>query len=153
MSPMSWVQVFPDGGQQVQKQKVDEDSVALGQVARQSDPAAFLAADQDLLGQHQLPDVLEADGTFMTHEPEFLRDSRNDLALGKRSDNRATPALVAIDVKQEQRKNLEGVQESSRLIDDAEAIGIAVRRQSDVAPAWPRRARPAVPVAASSVRD
>ena len=133
---MSWMSCgagLPGRGQQIQKQKIDEDAIALRQVARKPDSAAFFAADQDLLGQHQLPDVLEADRPFVTGQPEFRRDPRNDLALRKRSHHRAAPALVAINVKKQQRENLERVHEPSCFIDDAEAIRIAVGRKTDVA--------------------
>ncbi len=58
-------------GHQFRQEERGNRGVALGQVKAGADAPAFFPADQDILLQHQLADVLEADGHFVEFAAKF----------------------------------------------------------------------------------
>src|SRR5438132_8792391 len=89
--------------EQIEKQKIDKNSVTLGQMPRESNASALLTADENFIFQHQFADVFESDGTLVKLKAKLRRDTWNQQALRIRARHRSTPAFVAVCVKQEQR--------------------------------------------------
>src|SRR4029450_3677511 len=90
------------GCKQIQKQQIDEGSVALGEMTRQANTPALLPSNENLFRQHDLPDVLKAESPIVTNNPEPLRNSRNNLTLRKRPHDGPAPAFIAIGMKKKQ---------------------------------------------------
>ena len=72
-------------------------------MARKPDAATFFSSDENFTLEHQFADILEADRQFEKLKAEFRADAGNDQALRVRPRHRAPPALVAIDVEQQER--------------------------------------------------
>src|SRR5881397_3948925 len=67
----------------LEKQKADQDTIALWQESLDADPAALFAADQDVLLPHQPGDVLESDGQIEERQAEASGDSLGDQGVGE----------------------------------------------------------------------
>src|SRR5205823_6763848 len=86
---------LPGSSQQIQKEKIDENTIAFRQMMRKPDAAAFLPADQDLVFEHQLTDVFESDRTLIKLQTELRGDARDQETLRVGSRNRPAPTFVA----------------------------------------------------------
>src|SRR6266404_7759264 len=80
--------------------------VALGKVQAGADSAAFFAPDQNILLQHQLANVFEADRNFVQLAIEFRGKLIDQLGHGKRLGNIAGELTRAREVPDEQREDL-----------------------------------------------
>ena len=69
---------FAGNGEQIQHQQVQKNSIAFGHMTGKTNTATFLAADQNVLLQHQIPDVFEAYRALVVCQSHTCRDPGND---------------------------------------------------------------------------
>ena len=64
---------FTVPGHQLGEEESGDGGVAFGKMEAGAEAAAFFAADEDVLFEHQLADVFEADGDFVELAAESVR--------------------------------------------------------------------------------
>src|SRR5262249_29691409 len=92
-----------------------------------ADPAAFFAADQHVLLQHQFADVFEADRNFMKLPPKLRRQLVDQFRYRKCLCNIARQLSRPREVPDQQSKNLVRIDECARPVNGPDALAVAVR--------------------------
>src|SRR5579885_3237577 len=111
-------------GHQFGEKKRGNRSVALRQVEAGADAAAFFAAKQNILLEHELADVLEADRHLVEFAAELGRELVNKLSDGEGFGNVAGQVTRSSEVPNEERENLVRIDEGPGSVNRADAIGI-----------------------------
>ena len=117
----------------VGEQQGIQQPIALRQVAADADAARLLAADQDLLFQHQVAHILEADPVFMQRAPVLRRDAVDHLGGVECAGHIARPALARQQPIQQHREDLVCVHHVALLIHRADAVRVAIGNKPGVA--------------------
>ena len=123
---------FAVPGHQLRQEQRRNRSVAFGDVEVGANAAAFFPADQNVLLEHQLTDVFEADGRFVKCAAElggkFVNEFGNRKSFGNVSRQVASPRQVP----DEQCKDLVRIHERTVAVDGADAVSIAIGAQAGV---------------------
>src|SRR5271169_4283786 len=119
-------------GHQFREEECGHGGVALGQIKTGADPAALLAADEDVLLQHQFADIFETDGHFVNLAFELVCEGINEFSDRKGLGNFAWNLARADQMPHEQRKNLVRINKAAVAIDSADAIAVAVGSEARV---------------------
>src|SRR5258705_805024 len=106
--------------------------VALGKIEAESDTAAFFAADENILFEHQFADVFEADGNFVQLAVELCCELVDELCNRKRFGDFAGKISHSSEVPNEQGEDLVWIDEGTVAVDRADAIAIAVGSEPSV---------------------
>ncbi len=119
----------------VRQQQRIQDSVALRQVARNSNPARFLAPDQHFLPRHHhVAHVLEPNAVLDQFAPVLLRDAVQHARRVERPRYRATPLFPVLQQPPEDdRVALVRVHECAVFRHRPDAVGVAVVGKPGVA--------------------
>src|ERR1700732_1338163 len=117
---------------QLCEQQSRDGRVALGEIQAGTDGAAFFAANENILLEHQLADVFEADGNFVELAVEFRREFVDQLGDGKSFGDVAGEVAHPGEVPNEKREDLMRVDERAVAIDGADAIAVTVRAKARV---------------------
>jgi hypothetical protein len=106
--------------------------VALGEIHAGADAAAFFAADQNILLEHELADVFETNGDFVEFTRVFCGEFVDKFCDGESFGDFAFELAGADEVPNEERENLMGIDEGAVAIDGADAVAVAVSGEADV---------------------
>ena len=120
------------GGDQFGHKQAGQNAVFLRHVTFDAQAAGFFAADNDGFAFHQCADVFETDRCFMNFDAEQVGDGIDLMAGGDGADDRAGPAAVFLQMIERQRQNLVGREPRAVLVDNAEAIGVAVEAKAEL---------------------
>src|SRR5262245_49736168 len=74
---------FAVPGHEFHKEKSRDSGVAFGEIKAEADAAAFLAADENVLFEHEFADVFKADGNFVKFAIEFGGELVDEFCDGK----------------------------------------------------------------------
>src|SRR5712692_2564680 len=113
-------------GHQFREEQCGDRGVALGKIEAGADAAAFFAANQNILLEHQLADVLEADGDFVELAPELRCESVDEFCDRKGFRNIARQVASSGEMPDEESENLMGIDERTIAVDGADAVAIAI---------------------------
>ena len=114
-----------------QKERGDR-GVAFREVQAESDTAAFFAADENILFEHQFADVFEADGNFVQLAVELCCELVDELCNRKRFGDLAWKISHSSEVPDEHGKDLVWIDEGTVAVDRANTIAIAVGGEAGV---------------------
>jgi hypothetical protein len=117
---------------QFREEQCGDRGVALGEVQTRADAAAFFATDEDILLEHQLADIFEADGYFVELAVEFGGKLVDQLGDGKSFGDVSREIAGSGEVPDEQREDLMRVDEGAVAIDRADAVAVAVGAKAGV---------------------
>src|SRR5215831_15494859 len=117
---------FPMPGHQLRQKESRDRGVALGKIQTRTDAAALFAANQNVLLQHQLANVFEADRHFVELAPEFRRQLVDELRHREGFSDVARKIPRPSQVPDEQRQNLVRIDESAGAVNCADAVAIPV---------------------------
>src|SRR5260370_31280267 len=120
-------------GHQFRKQERRNCGGPLGDVQTGADAAAFFAANQNVLFEHQLANVLESNRRLMELSPEFCGELVNQLGNGECSCDVSRQVASSREMPDEQRKDLMRMHERSVAVKGADAGSIAIGAQASVA--------------------
>src|SRR5438094_1934398 len=110
----------------------DEDAVALGDVAANTESARLLPTDDGVGLHHLRRDVFESDLDLVDLGVELLRQLLDHRGHVHRLDDRAAHPEHVEQVQHEQREHLQLIDEPAGLVDDADAVGVAVGEDAQV---------------------
>src|SRR6266481_9260713 len=119
-------------GHQFRKQERRNCGVPLGDVQTGADAAAFFAANQNVLFEHQLANVLESNRRLMELSPELCGELVNQLGNGECLCDVSRQFASSREMPDEQRKNLMGVDERAVAVNGADAVAISIGAQASV---------------------
>src|SRR5207253_798311 len=111
---------------QFREEKRGNRRVAFGDVEVGTNAAAFFAADQNILFEHQFADVLEADGRFVEFPAEFCGELVDEFGNGESFCNVSRQVTSPGEVPDEQCKDLMRIHERTVTVDGADAVAIAI---------------------------
>ena len=123
---------FAVPGHQFREEQSGDGGVAFGKIEAGADAAAFFAADQDVLLEHELADVFEADGDFVELAAEFGGELVDELGDGESFGDVAGEIAGSGEVPDEQGENLVRIDERAVAIDGADAVAVAVGAEAGV---------------------
>ena len=121
------------------KQKPQQNSVPFRNVSLHRQAAGLLAADQDILLQHQLGHILEPDRRLPHRQVVFFREPPHLLREGQRLHHRAAQAALLDQVFHQQAENLVGRDVAAVGVDRADPVTIPVGGQADPGVLFPHR--------------
>ena len=116
----------------VSEQEADQDTVALGDVSAHGEPTRLLAAQQRVRLHHLGRDVLESDRDLVDALAKLSAQFVHHRGHVHRLDDRASLAARLEEVEHEQREHLQLVDEAASLVDDANAVRVAVGADAEV---------------------
>src|SRR5260370_17353453 len=111
-------------GHQSRKQERRNCGVPFGDVQTGADAAAFFAANQNVLFEHQLANVLESNRRLMELSPEFCGELVNQLGNGECFCDVSRQVASSREMPDEQRKDLMRIHERSVPVNAADAVPI-----------------------------
>src|SRR5579871_6282706 len=106
--------------------------VTLGEIHAGADAAALFAADQNILLEHKLADVFEADGDFVELAVVFGGELVDEFCDGESFGDIAFELACADKVPDEQSENLVRIDEGAVTIDGTDAVTVTVGGEADV---------------------
>ena len=106
--------------------------IAFGEIHAGADAAAFFATDENILLEHELADVFEADGDFVEVAIVFCGEFVDEFGDGESFGDFAFELTGADEVPDEEREDLMGIDEGAVAIDRADAVAVAVSSKADV---------------------
>src|SRR3990170_4645911 len=124
--------VLAPTGHQVHEVEPGEHAVPLRQVAAEGVAAGLLAGDEGVRLAHLGAEVLEADGGLVDGDAVELAEAPRHAGRRNGLYDWAAQAAHLQQVVDEERERLELVHEPPRAVDDAQPVGVAVRRQADL---------------------
>ncbi len=110
-----------------------EQAVALREMAADADAAGLFAADQDLLREHEVADVLEADAVLVQFAAVFGGDAVQHFGGVEGAGDVAGPAFVLEQPLENDGEDLVRVDDVAVLVDGADAVGVAIGDEAGVA--------------------
>ena len=117
----------------VGQQQTVEQSIPLRQVSGDSDAAGLLSPDKNVLLQHQVADILEADAVLVQLAPVFRGDAVQHLCRIERPRDIARPSLSPQQPFQQDGEYLVRVHHVAMLVHRADAIRVAVGDKAGIA--------------------
>src|SRR5580704_12798518 len=117
---------------QLCKKQSRDGGIALGEVQAGTDAAALFSANENILLEHQLANVFEADGNFVQLAVEFRRKLVDQFCDGESFGDVAWEVARSRKVPDEEREDLVRIDERTVAIDGADAIAVAVRAKACV---------------------
>ncbi len=102
-------------------------------MALDADSARLFAANEDVVLQHEIADVLEPNAVFVERLIVFGSDAIEHLGGVEGARHATGPALALQQPTQQDGENLVWIDEVAVLIDRAQPIGIAVGHESGLA--------------------
>src|SRR5216684_3439064 len=127
-----FAQRFAVPGHQFHKEQRGNGGVAFGEVEAGANPAAFFAANQNVLFEHQLADVFEADGRFMKLAAELGGKFVDKFGDGECLGNVSWKVARSRQMPDEQCKNLVRIDKRAVAVDGADAVAISIGAQAGV---------------------
>src|SRR5580693_7444252 len=106
--------------------------IAFGEIHAGADAAAFFATDENILLEHELADVFEADGDFVELAIIFCGELVDEFGDGESFSDFAFELTGADEVPDEEREDLMGIDEGAVAIDRADAVAVTVGGESDI---------------------
>src|SRR5580693_5596951 len=100
--------------------------IAFGEIHAGADAAAFFATDENILLEHELADVFEADGDFVEFAIVFCGEFVDEFGDGESFGDFAFELTSADEVPDEEREDLMGIDEGAVAIDRADAVAVTV---------------------------
>src|SRR5580704_15994089 len=119
-------------GHEFGKEKRGDGGVAFGEIHAGADAAAFFATDENILLEHELADVFEADGDFVEFAIVFCGEFVDKFGDGDSFGDLAFELTGANEVPDEEREDLVGIAEGAVAIDRADAVADTVGGESDI---------------------
>ena len=119
------------------REQVREDPVLFRDVALDGQARALLPAEDDLSVEQKLADVLEPDGRLVERDPGPGGDRVERVRRRHTPGDAAPPALAAEEVRGQEGQDLVRLHVRARLVEDAEAVGVAVAREAEAGAARP----------------
>src|SRR5438094_905066 len=92
---------------------------------------AFFPADGDLVGLDELADVLESDRRLVKFDFVEVRERVDQVGSGDRLSDPVLPTSCFDQVIEEQSDDIVGLEKCSVRVNDAEAVGVTIRSDSD----------------------
>src|ERR1051325_4304207 len=123
---------FAVPGHEFGEKKRGDGGVTLGEIEAEADAAAFFAADQNILFEHEFADVFEADGNFVQLAIEFFGELVNQFGDGKSFGDITGKIAHSGEVPNEKREDLMRVDEGAVAVDCADAVAVAVGGKAGV---------------------
>src|SRR5450755_2179857 len=123
---------FAVPGHQLGEEESGDGGVAFGEVEAGAEAAAFFAADEDVLFEHELADVFEADGDFVELAAEAVGNFVDELGYRKSLGDIAGEIAGAGEMPGEQGKKLVRIEEGAVAVDGADAVAVAVGAETGV---------------------
>ena len=121
----------PTAGDHLAAQQSGKHAIFLRNVFADGETRAFFAADENLVLLDQFANVLEANRRFVEFDLVFFGKRVDEIGGGDRFADSVLPAAGFNQVIEEQRNDVVGLEECAILVDNAEAIGIAIGRNAD----------------------
>jgi hypothetical protein len=119
------------GGDGFEQEQGIEYAVALGQVAPHADAAGLFGPDQNVFAQHQVGDVLKADGRLVDRQIVCGGDAPEQDGLREGSDHPARLLAAAREVQEDERNDLVHGHGLAVFVNRADPVRVAVGRQPD----------------------
>src|SRR6266571_5584028 len=116
----------------VREEHPDEDAVALGDMTPDAEAARLFPTDDGVDLHHLRSDVFEPDLDLIDLGVELLRQLLDHRGHVHRLDDRPAHAEDIEQVQHQQREHLQLIDEPARLVDDADAVGVAVGEDAQV---------------------
>src|SRR5450432_2679441 len=123
---------FAVPGHQLGEEESGDGGVAFGEVEAGAEAAAFFAADEDVLFEHKLANVFEADGDFVELAAEAMGDLVDELGNRKSFGDIAGEIAGAGEMPGEQGKKLVRIEEGAVAVDGADAVPVTVGAETGV---------------------
>ena len=117
-------------GHDLQQEQPHQHAIAFRDVAMYAHPARFLTAHDDVIGDHQVGDVVETDGRFHDGQIEFFGDAVDHARRRYAAHHAAAQPALLQQVAQDQPEYAMGIDELAARVDGADTVGIAVGRQA-----------------------
>src|SRR5438067_78002 len=92
---------------------------------------ALFAANHNLVLFNQLPNVLEADWSFVQRNLVLFGERINQVGRRHRLSHAISPPAALHQIIEKQSNNIIRLHEGAVLIDNSKAVSIAIRRDSD----------------------
>src|SRR5260370_2003041 len=119
-------------GHQFREEQCGDRGVAVGKIEAGADAAAFFADNQNILLEHQVADVLEADGDFVELAAELRCEFVDEFCDRKGFRNIARQVASSGEMPDEESENLMGIDERTVTVNGADTVAIAIGAESAI---------------------